>query len=296
MATQHHLDKLHELSIPQNSNPIALHVFDNINNQMEEKGMGRISDTVLHARFVCALPAEYDHAKLTLRSMRNRYRDEIIRVVSTRYSNLPQNKGAQRSYRPPDHVFFLRESGGLSGARRGLGRNREGSRGSGRGGNSNSGGGQSSSGSASGNTGGSQGSSRDKNGISSSGGGSGGGSCNTPPGPCWRCRQRDHRREEYTTKESDFVPRCARCSSFGHEERACPSDATMLVMELPDDESEEEKVFAANATGMCSLRIDEEVGDGELDKQVVQYIADSAATCHWTPDADGLTNYRECTH
>ena len=33
-------------------------------------------------------------------------------------------------------------------------------------------------------------------------------------------------------KESDFVPRCARSSGFGHEESACPSDATILVMEL----------------------------------------------------------------
>ena len=32
----------------------------------------------------------------------------------------------------------------------------------------------------------------------------------------------------------------------------------------------------------------------EPGKQVVQYIADSAATCIMTPDADGLTNYREC--
>ena len=66
-------------------------------------------------------------------------------------------------------------------------------------------------------------------------------------------------------RESDFVPRCARCSGFGHEEEsACPSDATILVMELPDDDSEEENVFAANATGKCSLRIGEEVGDAEL--------------------------------
>ena len=56
-----------------------------------------------------------------------------------------------------------------------------------------------------------------------------------------------------------------------------------------------EKVFAANATGKCSLKTGEEVGDGELDKQVMQYIADSGATCHLTPDADGLTNYRECS-
>ena len=64
-------------------------------------------------------------------------------------------------------------------------------------------------------------------------------------------------------------------------------------MELPDDDSDEENVFAANATGKGSLRIGEEVGDGELDKQVAQYIADSGATCRMTPDADSLTNYRE---
>ena len=65
--------KFHEFSIPQNSNPIAaLRALKDINNQMEEKGMGRIPDTVLHARFVRALPAEYDHAKETLQSMKNR--------------------------------------------------------------------------------------------------------------------------------------------------------------------------------------------------------------------------------
>ena len=226
--------------------------------------------------------------------MKNRYRDEISRVVSTRYSNLTQNEGAQRPSQPSENVFFSSERRGRSGARRGRGRNRGGGRGSSHGGNSSDGGGHSSFRVASGNTGGSQGSSRGNNGASSSGGGSGGGSGNTPPGRCWRCRRRDHRREECTTKESDYVPRCARYYSFGHEESACPSDATILVIELPDDDSEEEKVSSANATGMCSLRIGEEFGDGEFDKQVAQYIADSEATCHLTPDADGLTNYREC--
>ena len=41
--------------------------------------------------------------------------------------------------------------------------------------------------------------------------------------------------------------------------------------------------------------VGEEVRGGELGKQVVQYIADSAATCNMTPDADDLTNYRECS-
>ena len=59
VATQHLFDKFQESSIPQNSNPIAaLHVLEDINNQMEEKGLGWIPDTVLHARFVCALPGE----------------------------------------------------------------------------------------------------------------------------------------------------------------------------------------------------------------------------------------------
>ena len=64
MATQHLFDKFHDFSIPQNSNPIAaLHAFEDINYKMEGKGMRQIPDTVLHARFVRALPAEYDHAK-----------------------------------------------------------------------------------------------------------------------------------------------------------------------------------------------------------------------------------------
>ena len=34
---------------------------------------------------------------------------------------------------------------------------------------------------------------------------------------------------------------------------------------------------------------------GELGNQVVRHIADGAATCKMTPDADGITNYRECS-
>ena len=60
-------------------------------------------------------------------------------------------------------------------------------------------------------------------------------------------------------------------------------------MVVPDNDSKEEKVLAATATGnKCSLKIGVEVGDGELDKQVAQYIGGSGATCHLTPDADGL--------
>ena len=100
MATQRLCDKFHEFSIPSYSSPIAaLHDLENLNNQMYEKGIGRIPKTVLHARFVRALPDEYSLLKETLQSMKNRDRDEIIRMISTRYSNLPQMKGAQRSSR-----------------------------------------------------------------------------------------------------------------------------------------------------------------------------------------------------
>ena len=41
------------------------------------------------------------------------------------------------------------------------------------------------------------------------------------------------------------------------------------------------------------MTIGDVVGGVALDKQVVQNIADSAVTCDMTPDADGLTNFRE---
>ena len=55
------------------------------------------------------------------------------------------------------------------------------------------------------------------------------------------------------------------------------------------------QAFLAKETGTCRVRVGEEIGDGELGKQVVQYIADSVATRNMTPDADDLTNYRECS-
>ena len=69
-------------------------------------------------------------------------------------------------------------------------------------------------------------------------------------------------------------------------------------MELPvseEDPALEMQAFAATDAGKCSATIDDRVGGEALDKQVVQYIADSAATCNMTPDANGLTNYRECS-
>ena len=98
VATQRLYDKFHEFAIPPHSNPIvAFHDLEDINNQMYEKGIGRITDTALHARFIRTLPDEYSLVIETLQSMKTRDRDEIIHMISTRYSNLPQKKGAQRS-------------------------------------------------------------------------------------------------------------------------------------------------------------------------------------------------------
>ena len=69
-------------------------------------------------------------------------------------------------------------------------------------------------------------------------------------------------------------------------------------MELPvskEDLAVEAQTFAVAEAGKCSVTIGDAVGSVALDKQVVQYIADSAAACNTTADADGLTNYRECS-
>ena len=299
MATQRLYDKFHEFTIPPHSDPIAaLHDLEDINNQMHEKGIGRIPEAVLHARFVRALPDEYSLVKETLQAMKNRDRDEIIRMVSTRHSNLPQKKGAQRSSRQPEQALASNESGNRSGARRGRDRRNGGGQGRGRGGNSHGGvGNNNSSGTPSGSTSSPVETQGSSDGAGSLGGG-GDGRHHIPSGRCFRCRQRGHRRQDCTTRESDFVPRCNRCTGYGHEESSCSSDAAILVVELPvpeEDLAVEAQAFAVSEAGKCSVTIGDAVGGVALDKQVVQYIADSAATCNMTPDADGLTNYRECS-
>ena len=233
-----------------------------------------------------------------LQTRKNRDRDEIIRMVSTRHSNLPQKKGAQRTSRQPEQAFVSSESGNRSGARRGRDRGGGGRQGRGRRGNNGGGGSNNnSSGTPGGGASSSVGTQRSGDGSGNPGSG-GDGRHNIPSGRCFRCRQRGHRRQDCTTRESDFVPRCNRCTGYGHEESSCSSDAAILVVELPvpeEDLAVEAEAFAVSEAGKCSVTIGDAVGGVALDKQVVQYIADSAATCNMTPDADGLTNYRECS-
>ena len=299
VATQRLYDKFHEFAIPPHSDPIAaLHDLEDINNQMHEKGIGRISEAVLHARFVRALPEEYSLVKETLQAMKNRDRDEIIRIASTRPSNLPQKKGAQRTSRRPEQAFVSSESGNRSGARRGRDRRGGGRQGRGRRGNNGGGGGNNnSSGTPGGGASSSVGTQRSGDGSGNPGSG-GDGRHNIPSGRCFRCRQRGHRRQDCTTRESDFVPRCNRCTGYGHEESSCSSDAAVLVVELPvpeEDLAVEAQAFAVSEAGKCSVTIGDAVGGVALDKQVMHYIADSAATCNMTPHSDGLTCYRECS-
>ena len=299
VATQRLYDKFHEFTIPPHSDPItALHDLQDTNNQMHEKGIGRIPDAVVHARFVRALPDEYSLVKETLQAMKNRDRDEIIRMVSTRHSNLPRKNGAQRSSRQPEQAFVSSESGNRSGARRGRDRRGGGRQGRGRRGNNGGGGGNNnSSGTPGGGASSSVGTQRSGDGSGNPGSG-GDGRHNIPSGRCFRCRQRGHRRQDCTTRESDFVPRCNRCTGYGHEESSCSSDAAVLVVELPvpeEDLAVEAQAFAVSEAGKCSVTIGDAVGGVALDKQVMHYIADSAATCSMTPNSDGLTCYRECS-
>ena len=76
-----------------------------------------------------------------------------------------------------------------------------------------------------------------------------------PPGRCFRCRQRGHRREDCTTKASDFVPRCTRCTGFGRERSSCSSDAAVLVVELlvsEEDLTVEAQTFVVTEAAKCS--------------------------------------------
>ena len=210
-----------------------------------------------HAAIFCTRAARrvFPRQK-TLQSMKNRDRDEIIRMISTRYSNLLQKKGAQRSSRQPEHTFVSSKSGDRSSARRGRGR---GGSNNGAGGNSNS------SGSSRNSTGGAQGS-------SGRGSGSGGGRLYIPPNRCFCCRQRGHRREHCTTKESEFVPRCITSTGFGHEKKSCSLNAAVPVVELPvskEDLAVEAQTFAVTKAGKCSVTIGDAVGGVALDKQVV---------------------------
>ena len=149
VATQKLYDKFYDFTIPSNGNPIeALHALKDTNNQMTEKGMGN-PDTFLHARFIRALPDEYDHVKATPQAMKNRDRAEIIHLVGTRYSILPQKKGSRLSSRPPEQAFFSSESGGRSDAQRDRGRVCGGNQGRGRGGSSSKSGGNNSKGGSS---------------------------------------------------------------------------------------------------------------------------------------------------
>ena len=239
MATQKLFDKLHDFTVSSNSNPIeALHALEDTNTQMAEKGV-RIPDTFLYARFVRALPDEYGHVKATLQAMKNRDRTVIIRIVGPQYFTLPQKKGWQWSLRPSEQAFISSESGDRSGARRGRGHGHGGVQGRGRGGSSSKGGGSSSGGGS----------------ISASSA-----SGSSFPGHRWRCSRKSHIREECTTKESDFITECARCSGFGHEESTCSSETAVLAMELLMSEevlAANAQVFVAKETGKCSVMVGE---------------------------------------
>ncbi|CAN0439492.1 unnamed protein product, partial [Pylaiella littoralis] len=82
-------------------------------------------------------------------------------------------------------------------------------------------------------------------------------SCSRPRRRCWSCNWSGHRKEDCTTKQSDFVPWFARCDGFGHKEDTCPSEATVLVVEPPVSEEDlavEAQAFAATETATAPYR------------------------------------------
>ena len=105
VATQKLFDQFHDFVIPPNSNPVtALHNLESLNTLMGEKGMESLPDTFLHARFVRALPEEYSNTKETLQSMKNRTRDEIVRMVGA--PTCPRKRGHIGHPEPRTRRFY----------------------------------------------------------------------------------------------------------------------------------------------------------------------------------------------
>lgn len=101
MASNKQYDNLHKLKKPPHGNAIAaMHELQD--NKIEERDVGRIPDAIGHIRFVSTLSDECTHTKETLQAMKHRDRDEIIRMLGTKNSNLPQKNGSQQSSRPPE--------------------------------------------------------------------------------------------------------------------------------------------------------------------------------------------------
>lgn len=223
--------------------------------------------------------------------MKYRDRHEMIRMAGMRYSNLPQKKGLQRPSRPPEQAILSSERGRRGSSRRAVG------------------------------------AAEGKRKVVAATGTAATANrrvaaaaavvavtaaveaaktpvvavVTTAAAQPLLARPPGHSQEDCTTKPSDFAFKCATCDCFEHGEGTCTSARRCWCLSCRFPKKtlpwmlKDAQAFTASEAGKCSAMIGDEVGSEALDKQVVQFIAGSAATCNLTLDADGLNKYRECS-
>ena len=112
------------------------------------------------------------------------------------------------------------------------------------------------------------------------------------------CGHFGHYQDDCTTKESDYVPRCEKCTGWGHKKEKCATAETVLAQVMSyesDGDSVTDQAFCAVAQppGECGIVDLGLVGVEELGQDVMQYVADTAATCSMFRCANAFENYRE---
>ena len=105
--------------------------------------------------------------------------------------------------------------------------------------------------------------------------------------------------DDCTTKESDYRPRCENCMGWGHKKDKCATEEAVLAQVVSyesDGDSVTDQAFCAVAQppGECGIVDLGLVGVEELGQDVMQYVADTAATCSMFRCANAFENYREC--
>lgn len=131
--------------------------------------------------------------------------------------------------------------------------------------------------------------------FSNRGRGRGGGK--TFEGRCHTCGKKGHM-SRCSTPKSEYLQQCAHCAGWGHTTDECPTE-TAVVAEVVEEESETDSlenvayVAEEHQQGKCGhVGL---VGVTEQGRDVMRYVADTAASCSMFTSADSFVKYLECS-
>lgn len=252
-------------------------------DRMKVNGIGVNQTFILH-RFLNALSnAEYRLSKHKLLGMSPDLmtREVVVKEVSIQYAEIMKGR-SEKGARGSEQAYTADGGRGArsSGRGRGRGRGRNGGGGGSRGGGGGGGGGN---GRGGGKSGGADG---------RSGGGGGG---EKFAGRCYKCGKKGHMGVSCSTKQSDYIERCDHCVGFGHSKDNCPTEEAVVAEVVSDVDSVDNQAFTAEEDQPGECGTVGLVGVTEQDRDVMRYVADTAATCSMFTSADDFVNYLECS-